>query len=110
MMPSWTAITQLHTARLRDAMPISTVRRADGKTIGVLPSVADEPHGPPNVEILRIGPSPGFYAAVIRLRDFACPFRASPTWSPIRKSWNDCTAASSASSARTSANRDEDCP
>jgi hypothetical protein len=58
MMPSWTAITQLHTARLRDAMPISTVRRADGKTIGVLPSVADEPHGPPNVEILRIGPSP----------------------------------------------------
>jgi dipeptidyl-peptidase-4 len=58
------------TARLQDAMPRSTVRRADGKVIGELPSVAEEPPFRPQVEFLKVGPAPGFYAAIIRPRDF----------------------------------------
>jgi dipeptidyl-peptidase 4 len=58
------------TGRLRDAMPRSTVHAADGKPLGELPSVAEEPPFAPKAEYVKVGPGEGFYAAVIRPRDF----------------------------------------
>jgi dipeptidyl-peptidase 4 len=60
----------VHTARLLEAMPKASVCKADGTVIGVLPSVAEEPPHKPDVEIVRVGSAPGFYAAVVRPRDF----------------------------------------
>ncbi len=60
----------VHTARPLNAMPSSTVCKLDGKTLGTLPSVAEAPPFEPRVELVRVGPSPGFHAALIRPRDF----------------------------------------
>jgi dipeptidyl-peptidase-4 len=53
-----------------DAMPRSTVRKADGTLVGELPSVAEEPPFKPRSEIVKIGEGDGFYASIVRPRDF----------------------------------------
>jgi dipeptidyl-peptidase-4 len=58
------------TARLPHAMPKSTVHRRDGTPVGELPSVAESPPFEPRVELLKVGPGEGFYAAVVRPRSF----------------------------------------
>src|SRR5262249_49844532 len=58
------------TAALADAMPRATVHRADGSLIGELPSVAEEPPFKPNAEVLKVGAGEGYYASVVRPRDF----------------------------------------
>jgi dipeptidyl-peptidase-4 len=52
------------------ALPTSTVYKADGTKLGDLPSVAEEPGFTPKVEFTRIGEAPGFFAAIVRPRDF----------------------------------------
>src|SRR5262249_15155952 len=52
------------------AMPKATVRRADGTLIGELPSVAENPPFVPKAEILKVGEGEGFYASIVRPRDF----------------------------------------
>jgi dipeptidyl-peptidase-4 len=46
------------------------VRRADGSTAGVLPSVAATPPALPRVEVMKVGEVPGLWAALVRPRDF----------------------------------------
>jgi dipeptidyl-peptidase-4 len=46
------------------------VRRADGSVAGTLPSVAEPWPLTPRVEILKVGAGPGFYAALVRPRQF----------------------------------------
>jgi dipeptidyl-peptidase-4 len=60
----------VHTATPADAMPRSTVCRADGTTVGELPSVAEEPPFRPAAELLKVGEGDGLYAAVVRPRRF----------------------------------------
>jgi dipeptidyl-peptidase-4 len=60
----------VHTAALPDAMPRTTVHKADGTRLGELPSVAEEPPFKPRAELLKVGDGPGFYAAVVRPHDF----------------------------------------
>jgi dipeptidyl-peptidase 4 len=60
----------VETATTLDKMPRSTVYRADGARAGDLPSVAEEPPFAPNVELTRVGDGPGFYAALVRPREF----------------------------------------
>jgi dipeptidyl-peptidase-4 len=55
---------------LLGAMPVTSVFRADGTFVGEMPSVAEEPPFVPNDEIVRVGEGKGFYAAVIRPREF----------------------------------------
>ncbi len=50
-------------------MPKTTVYRADGKLVGELPSVAEEPKDVPQVELTTVGESK-FHAAVVRPRNF----------------------------------------
>ncbi|MCW5554600.1 MAG: DPP IV N-terminal domain-containing protein [Verrucomicrobiae bacterium] len=52
------------------AMPKSTVHRSDGSLVGELPSVAESPPFVPRVEMTRIGPDEGFYAALVRPQKF----------------------------------------
>jgi dipeptidyl-peptidase-4 len=56
-------------------MPVTTVHRADGSLVGELPSVAENPPFTPRVEILKVGEGAGFYAAVVRPRDFSAKKR-----------------------------------
>ena len=58
------------TATTPDKMPHSTVHSADGKLIGELPSVAEEPPFKPNVTIEKVGAGDGFFTAVVRPRAF----------------------------------------
>src|SRR5262249_59188679 len=58
------------TTRLPDEMPRSTVHKADGKLIGELPSVAENPPIVPRVQVVKVGKGQGFYAAVVRPRNF----------------------------------------
>jgi dipeptidyl-peptidase-4 len=60
----------VHTSSLLDAMPRSTVHKADGTLVGELPSVAENPPFAVKQEILKVGEGPGFYATVIRPRNF----------------------------------------
>jgi len=53
-----------------DAMPRSTVHRADGSLVGELPSVAEEPPFVPRVQLTKAGAGAGFYAALVRPRNF----------------------------------------
>jgi dipeptidyl-peptidase-4 len=53
-----------------NAMPRATVRKADGTVIGDLPSIAEEPPFKPQAEIVQIGEGQGYYASIIRPRDF----------------------------------------
>jgi dipeptidyl-peptidase-4 len=55
---------------LPGAMPKTTVHRADGTLVGELPSVAEEPPFVPRAELVKVGEGMGFYAAVVRPRDF----------------------------------------
>ncbi len=57
-------------ASLLDAMPRSTVHRADGDLVAELPSVAEEPPFALRQEMVKVGPSPGFHAVVLRPHDF----------------------------------------
>src|SRR5262249_28770448 len=52
-----------------EAMPSSTVH-ADGKPVGVLPSVAESPPFVVKQEIVKVGKGPGFHATLIRPRNF----------------------------------------
>ena len=56
----------VHTATLAGAMPRTTVHRANGTSLGELPSVAEEPPFVPNVELLKVGEGDGYHAAVVR--------------------------------------------
>ncbi|MBM3996592.1 MAG: S9 family peptidase [Planctomycetes bacterium] len=59
------------TSRTMDGMPTTRVLGKDGKTIGELPSVAENPDRKPTVELLQVGPKEReFYVAVIKPRDF----------------------------------------
>ncbi len=60
----------VHQASLAGAMPRSTVRRADGTLVGELPPVAEEPPFVPRGELVKVGEGQGFYASVVRPRDF----------------------------------------
>jgi dipeptidyl-peptidase-4 len=60
----------VHTATPADAMPRTTVRKADGTGIGELPSVAEEPPFKPAAELLKVGDGDGYYASVVRPRKF----------------------------------------
>jgi dipeptidyl-peptidase-4 len=60
----------VYTSRPLGEMPRSTVHRADGKLVGELPSVAEDPPFVPNVKLLKVGKGQGFYAAVVRPRNF----------------------------------------
>jgi dipeptidyl-peptidase-4 len=60
----------VRTSALHDAMPRTTVHRADGKLIGELPSEAEEPAFSLRQELVKVGPEPGFYASVVRPHDF----------------------------------------
>jgi dipeptidyl-peptidase-4 len=51
-------------------MPKTTVHNADGKRIGELPSVAETPPFTPRVEFVKAVASDGFYAALVRPRNF----------------------------------------
>lgn len=53
-----------------DAMPKTTVHKANGDAIGELPSVALDPPFVPRAEVLKIGGEPGFYASIVRPRNF----------------------------------------
>jgi dipeptidyl-peptidase-4 len=61
----------VHTARLKHAMPRSTVHRFDSEQtlVGELPSVAEEPGFEPRVEMLQVGEK-NYHAALIRPRNF----------------------------------------
>jgi dipeptidyl-peptidase-4 len=63
------AIYALETT-LPGAMPRTTVHQADGTRIGELPSVAEEPPFVPRVEIVKVGEGEGYYASLVRPRDF----------------------------------------
>jgi dipeptidyl-peptidase-4 len=52
-------------------MPKATVHKADGSVVGDLPSVAEDPPFVPRAEVVKVGDGDGFYASVIRPRDFA---------------------------------------
>jgi dipeptidyl-peptidase-4 len=58
------------TAMTPEAMPRTTVHRAGGSLVGELPSVAEEPPFVPRAEGVKVGGGKGFYAVVIRPRDF----------------------------------------
>lgn len=52
------------------AMPQTTVHKANGDRIGELPSVALDPPFQPRFELVKIGADPGFYASIVRPRNF----------------------------------------
>jgi dipeptidyl-peptidase-4 len=60
----------VHTAALAEAMPRTTVHRADGASVGELLSVAEEPPFVPRAELLKVGAGEGYYASVVRPRGF----------------------------------------
>src|SRR5262249_8781007 len=66
----------VRTSSLLGAMPRSTVHGADGKLLGELPSVAEEPPETPLVELTEVGERPlitgtaKFHAAIVRPRKF----------------------------------------
>jgi dipeptidyl-peptidase-4 len=58
------------TSTTTKAMPRSTVFNRDGVRLGELPSVAHEPERTPDVTVLRLGGDAGYYAAVVRPKNF----------------------------------------
>ncbi|MBY0528550.1 MAG: S9 family peptidase [Gemmataceae bacterium] len=60
----------VHQALLADAMPKTTVHRADGSLVGELPSLAEKPPFVPKAEVLKVGDGAGFYASIVRPHDF----------------------------------------
>lgn len=59
-----------HTRSLLSGGRMRTIERIDGKILGVLRSVAEEPPFVPNLEITKVDADPGMYAAIIRPRAF----------------------------------------
>ena len=59
----------VRTSRLLRAMPTTTVHKANGSLIGVLPSVAEAVQELPLVELTTVG-AHGFHAAVVRPRRY----------------------------------------
>jgi dipeptidyl-peptidase-4 len=53
-----------------DGMPRTTVRKSDGTVLGELPSIAEDPPFKPRTEIVKVGEGDGFYASIVRPRDF----------------------------------------
>src|SRR5262249_39276836 len=51
--------------------PKATAHKADGAVVGDLPSVAEDPPFVPKAEVVKVGDGEGFYASVVRPRDFA---------------------------------------
>ncbi|HEV3235624.1 MAG TPA: DPP IV N-terminal domain-containing protein, partial [Gemmataceae bacterium] len=60
---------------LPDAMPKTTVLRANGETVGELPSVAEDPGLMPKAEIVKIGKEPGYHASILRPHGFTAQKR-----------------------------------
>jgi dipeptidyl-peptidase-4 len=60
----------VHQVTTPEMMPVSTVHRADGSQVGVLPAVAQKPPFVPRAELVRVAKGQGFYAAVVRPRNF----------------------------------------
>jgi dipeptidyl-peptidase-4 len=60
----------IHTARTLNAMPVTTVRHADGSAIAELPSVAEESPFEPRPELVQVGKERTFHAAVVLPRKF----------------------------------------
>jgi dipeptidyl-peptidase-4 len=58
------------TSSSRKSMPRSFVCQPDGKVVGELPSVAEDPPFVPKDEILKVGDGPGYWTAVVRPHDF----------------------------------------
>ena len=59
------------TSRTMEAMPILQVLKKDGKLIGELPSVAENPERRPTVDLVQVGTKGRkFYAAVVLPRDY----------------------------------------
>lgn len=57
-------------SRTMKAMPRMLVYGKDGKLVGELPSVAEEPKRPPVVDVLEVGDGRKFYAAVVMPQDY----------------------------------------
>lgn len=60
----------VQTASLIDAVPETTVHKADGTMVGTLPSVAEDPPFQPRSRVYKIGADPGYYAWIVRPLDF----------------------------------------
>ena len=60
----------VHLEMSLEAMPKTAVHRADGSLIGELPSVAENPSFVPRVQLVKVGDGNGFYASIVRPRDF----------------------------------------
>jgi dipeptidyl-peptidase-4 len=58
------------TAQRLNQMPRITVHTKDGKLIGELPSEAEDPPFVPRAEVVKVGSGEGFYACVVRPRNF----------------------------------------
>jgi dipeptidyl-peptidase-4 len=56
-------------------MPRTTVHRADGRSVGELPSEAEDPPFVPRLEMVKVGPGRGFYAALVRPHNFSAAKR-----------------------------------
>jgi dipeptidyl-peptidase-4 len=60
----------VHTSDLADGRRLFTVRDRGGRSLGALPSVAEEPPSMPQPEWLTVGRNPEFHAVLLRPRDF----------------------------------------
>jgi dipeptidyl-peptidase-4 len=58
----------LVTRSTMNATSVPVAYRVDGRRLAELPSVAERPPFEPRTELYKVGPAPGFYAAVIRPR------------------------------------------
>ena len=58
------------TATTDQAMPRTTVHKADGTVVGTLPSVAEDPKFVPSAETLKVGEGDGYYASIVRPQNF----------------------------------------
>ena len=67
----------VHTASLMDGRRIQNVMHIDGRTLGSLRSVGEQPPFVPNIELVRAGRDPSFNAVLIRPRNFE-PGRSYP--------------------------------
>jgi dipeptidyl-peptidase-4 len=60
----------LRTAKTMAAMPRTTVHDVEGRLLGALPSVAEEPGFSPSVDLVQVGRAPGYQAAVTLPQNF----------------------------------------
>lgn len=57
-------------ASTASSMPVTTVHARDGKLLGTLPSVAEDPPFVPRAELVKVGAEPGFYCSILRPHTF----------------------------------------